>query len=225
MRVEHFSVSAGGAANTTRKFTATEQAASRVCGEGRRPDLRLPRRWLVWHREHVAHAIEMYFDDRADAAVRRLWQRLADAGLPSLATRTHRRHRPHVSLAVAESLADADLAPVRSVLTSGRPALSLYTLSGFPGTAGVLFLGATVTTELLAFHAQVHAALAGQPIRHWAHYLPGSWIPHCALAEGLDRSEAGTAFGLLCDYQSITAEVTSAGIKDTATGEITLLAG
>jgi hypothetical protein len=47
----------------------------------------------------------MYFDDQADAAVRRLWQRLADAGLPSLATRTHRQHRPHVSLAVAESLA------------------------------------------------------------------------------------------------------------------------
>ena len=164
----------------------------------------------------------MYFDDQADAAVRRLWQRLAEAGLPSLATRTHRRHRPHVSLAVAESLADADPVPLRSVLTS-RPALSLYTLSGFPGNAGVLFLGAVVTAELLAFHAEVHAALGGRPIRHWAYYLPGNWIPHCALAEGLDRSEAARAFGLLADYQPITAEVTSAGIKDTATGSITLL--
>jgi hypothetical protein len=52
----------------------------------------------------------MYFDEDADADVRRLWQRLADAGLPSLAVRTHRRHRPHVSLIVAESLAAADLA-------------------------------------------------------------------------------------------------------------------
>ncbi|MHB1431893.1 MAG: hypothetical protein ACYCVZ_07245 [Streptosporangiaceae bacterium] len=58
----------------------------------------------------MAHALEMYFDDQADAAVRELWRLLADAGLPSLATRTHRRHRPHVSLAIAESLADADLA-------------------------------------------------------------------------------------------------------------------
>jgi hypothetical protein len=48
----------------------------------------------VWHGERVAHAIEMYFDDRADASVRKLWQVLADAGLPSLATFTHRRHRP-----------------------------------------------------------------------------------------------------------------------------------
>lgn len=72
------------------------------------PILAPPDRGPVWHGESVAHAIEMYFDDQADAAVRRLWLLLAGAGLPSLATRTHRRHRPHVSLAVAESLADAD---------------------------------------------------------------------------------------------------------------------
>jgi 2'-5' RNA ligase len=167
----------------------------------------------------------MYFDGEADAAVRRLWQRLADAGLPSLATRTHRRHRPHVSLAVAESLADVDPGSLRSVLMSGRPTLSLYTLSTFPAATGVLFLGVQVTAELLAFHADVHAALGGQPIRQWAYYLPGNWIPHCALAEGLDRSEAGRALELLADYRPITAEVTSAGIKDTATGAITLLAG
>jgi 2'-5' RNA ligase len=166
----------------------------------------------------------MYFDDQADAEVRRLWQRLSDAGLPSLATRTHRRHRPHVSLAVAESLAEADPAPLRSVLTSPLPELSLYTLSTFPGTAGVLFLGVQVTAELLAFHARLHTALAGQPIRHWAYYLPGSWIPHCALAEGLDGSQASRAFGLLADYSPIAAKVTSVGIKDTATGAITLLA-
>jgi len=79
----------------------------------------------------------MYFDDQADAAVRRLWQRLADAGLPSLATRTHRQHRPHVSLAVAESLANADPAPLRSVLMSRRPALSLYTLTAEVTSAGI----------------------------------------------------------------------------------------
>ena len=171
----------------------------------------------------------MYFDDQADAAVRRLWQRLTDAGLPSLATQSHRRHRPHVSLAVAESLAEAlaeaDPAPLRSALTSPRPTLGLYTLSTFPGATGVLFLGVQVTAELLAFHAGLHAALAGQPIRHWAYYLPGNWIPHCALAEGLDRPETGRAFELLAGYRPIAAEVTSVGIKDVATGDVTLLAG
>ncbi len=165
----------------------------------------------------------MYVDDQADAAVRRLWLLLADAGLPSLATRTHRRHRPHVSLAVAESLADADLAALRPVLNAPRPALHLYVLGTFPGGEGALFLGVQVTAELLAFHAEVHAALASQPIRQWAYYLPGNWIPHCTLAEGLDRAETARAFGLLAGYQPVSATVTSVGVKDTATGAITLL--
>jgi len=48
---------------------------------------------------------------------------------------------------------------------------------------GAVFLGVPVTTELLAFHADIHAALAGQPVDHWPHYLPGTWVPHCTLAK------------------------------------------
>jgi uncharacterized BrkB/YihY/UPF0761 family membrane protein len=60
---------------------------------------------------------------------------------------------------------------------------------------GALFLGVPATAELLAFHADVHAALAGQLVEHWPYYLPGSWVPHCTLAEGLDKAQAGQAFG------------------------------
>jgi 2'-5' RNA ligase len=178
---------------------------------------------FVCHGLGMAHALEMYFDDEADAAVRELWQRLTDAGLPSLAIRTHRRHRPHVSLAVAESLADADLAPLRSVLVAHQPILQLYVLGTFPGEGGALFLGVRVTAELLAFHAQVHAALGGQPVEHWPYYQPGNWVPHCTLAEGLGQAEAGKAFGLLAGYEPIEATVLAGGIKDIATGSITLL--
>lgn len=171
----------------------------------------------------MAHALEMYFDDQADAAVRRLWRLLADAGLPSLATRTHCRHRPHVSLTVAKSLADTDLAPLRSVLMAHHPTLHLHVLGTFPGTEGALFLAVTATADLLAFHAAVHAALAGQSVEHWLHYMPGKWIPHCTLAEGLDGAQAGQAFELLYGYEPIAATVSAAGIKDTATGSITLL--
>jgi hypothetical protein len=178
---------------------------------------------LVWDGEQVAHALEMYFDSRADAAVRRMWQVLSEAGLPSLATMTHRQHRPHVSLTVAQSLAGADLAALRSVLMSRQPTLHLYVLGTFPGGGGVLFLGVPVTADLLAFHDDVHRALADQPVEHWPYYLPGNWVPHCALAEGLDEAGAATAFGLLYGYEPITATVTSVGIKDTATGAITPL--
>jgi 2'-5' RNA ligase len=167
----------------------------------------------------------MYFDEQSDAAVRSLWHRLADAGLPSLATRTHRLHRPHVTVMVTESLAGADLAPLHSVLLACQPTVRLYVLGTFPGRNGALFLGVPVTAELLAFHAEVHAALAGQPVEHWPYYLPGNWVPHCTLAEGLSDDEAATAFRLLYGHEPITAAVTAVGIKDTADGSITLLTG
>ncbi len=171
----------------------------------------------------MAHAIEMFFDARADAAVRALWQQLADAGLPSLATRTHGRHRPHVSLTVAESLDRADLAPVQSALAGQLPTVLLDVLGTFPGTEGALFLGAVVTGDLLTLHARLHQALAGQPVTHWPYYRPGRWVPHCTLAQGLGRDEIATAFRLLHGYQPIRARVSSVGVTDTRTGAVTTL--
>lgn len=167
----------------------------------------------------------MYFDGRADRAVRALWQTLTDAGLPSLATLTHRRHRPHATLAVAESLAAVDAVRLRAALTARPPDLRLYVLGTFPGNEGALFLGLQVTGDLLAYHSGVHAALAGAPVRPWPYYQPGNWVPHCTLAEGLDAGQAGRAFALLRGYQPITAAVAAVGIKDTATGEVTGLTG
>lgn len=171
----------------------------------------------------MAHAIEVFFDARADAAVRALWQQLADAGLPSLATRTHRRHRPHLSLAVTESLGQADQAPARSALAGQLPAVLLDALGTFPGSEGALFLGAVVTADLLTLHARVHQALAGQLVQHWPYYLPGRWVPHCTLAQGLGRDELAEAFRVLHGYQPIAAQLTAAGITDTVTGAVTPL--
>jgi len=171
----------------------------------------------------MAHAIEMFFDEEADTEVRALWRQLATAGLPSLATRTHRQHRPHVSLTVTESLDQADLAPVRSALAGHLPAVLLDALGTFPGSEGALFLATVVTQDLLRLHARVHNALAGQPVTHWPYYLPGRWVPHCTLAQGLSRDEIAGAFRLLHGYQPIAAQLASAGITDTATGAITPL--
>lgn len=171
----------------------------------------------------MAHAIEMFFDEDADTEVRTLWGKLATAGLPSLATRTHRQHRPHVSLTVTASLDQADLTPVRSVLAEHLPVMLLDALGTFPGSEGALFLAAVVTTDLLTLHAKVHDALAGQPVTHWPYYLPGRWVPHCTLAQGLSRDEIAEAFRLLHGYQPVAVQLTSAGITDTVTGAITPL--
>lgn len=114
---------------------------------------------------------------------------------------------------------------MRPVLTAYQPALHLYVLGTFPGRGGALFLAVQVTAELLAFQAEVHAALAGQPAEHWPCCQPGNWVPHCTLAEGLRQDEAAKAFGLLLGYEPIKAAISATGIRDTATGSIPLLTG
>jgi hypothetical protein len=171
----------------------------------------------------MAWAVEMFFDEQADAAVRELWTELAEAGLPSLATLTHRRHRPHVSLFVADSLYQADLTGLRAVLASRHPVLRLSALATFPGQEGVLFLGVTVTEELLALQAGAYQAVAGQPVGYWPLYRPGYWVPHCTLAFGLAPEQIAAAIEVLHGFQPVEAVVTAAGMTSNVTGAVTAL--
>lgn len=160
----------------------------------------------------MAYAIGMFFEEEADAAVRRLWRRLASAGLPSLETLGHARHRPHVTLAVTDL-------PVASIDVEVLPSVQLPVLGTFAGDGGVLFLGAVVSAPLLALHAGVCRRLHEQ----WAHYVPGSWVPHCTLAMGLTPAQLSAAAGVLAGFRPIAARVVGVGVVDTRTGEVTLL--
>lgn len=165
----------------------------------------------------MAHALECYFDDDADAAVRALWQRLDQAGVPSPA---HREHRPHLSFAVAGAIPPATrrgLAADLSLLA--MPRLWLYTLGTFPTNQNILMLCPVTDAELLAVHVAVHDALAGKVRDPWAYYLPGAWVPHCGLAEDLTPAQLATGFATLHPIEPIKATITEIGVKDTRTGE------
>jgi hypothetical protein len=167
----------------------------------------------------VAYAVEMFFDERADEAVRGLWRRLARAGLSSLETYGHARHRPHVSLSVMDALpAAAEIGEVQRL-----PGLLFPALGTFAGDGGVLFLAPVVTPPLFAVHERVWESLQGQGLTQWTQYGPGRWVPHCTLAMGLPPAGLAAAVGLLAGFQPVEAQVTEVGVTDTRTGEITVL--
>jgi 2'-5' RNA ligase len=138
----------------------------------------------------MVHSIELVFDLDTEAAIRQLWEGLAGAGIPSQAPAS----RPHVTLAVAESIApDVDelLAPVARRLPMpcavGAPVLF--------GRASVVFARLIVpTSELLALHADVHRIclphLAPAPM---ANSLPGQWTAHVTLARRVGGAQLGRA--------------------------------
>ena len=172
----------------------------------------------------MAQALEFFLDEDADAVVRALWRRLDEAGVPSLATRTHRRHRPHVTFAVARSIpARTRQALCRDLALLTLPALWLYTLGTFPSTENVLFLGAVTDPELIAVHSTVHDALAGKVQAPSADYLPGAWVPHCTLAEDVSSAQLVAGLAALHPVVPIRARIAGFGITDTRTGDTDML--
>jgi 2'-5' RNA ligase len=138
----------------------------------------------------MVHSIELIFDPDTEEAIRGIWKALAGAGIPSQAPAS----RPHVTLAVADSIA-ADVDELLSPL-AGR--LPLDCAVGAPvlfGRANVVFARLIVpTSELLALHAEVHR-LCGPHLEPapMSNSLPGQWTAHVTLARRVSGPQLGRA--------------------------------
>lgn len=138
----------------------------------------------------MVHSIELVFDRDTEAAVRRIADELAGAGIPSLAPAS----RPHVTLAVAESIS----ADVDELLHPMSARLPLSALIGAPvlfGRTSAVFARLLVpSSELLALHAEVHRLcspfLVPAPMPN---SLPGQWTAHVTLARRVGGAQLGRA--------------------------------
>jgi 2'-5' RNA ligase len=171
----------------------------------------------------MAQALELLFDPSSEASIEDLWARLEMARVPSLASRTHRRHRPHISLIVAEEIKTDQLQGACERLAATHLDVTLYSPAAFP-RRGVLYLTVVPTLALLRLHKQVHAALRHSMVSPRELYAVDAWIPHCTLAQELTRPQLARGIDLLHEQPVITAHVSSAGLLDTATGEVLPLA-
>ncbi|TCP56704.1 2'-5' RNA ligase superfamily protein [Tamaricihabitans halophyticus] len=167
----------------------------------------------------MVQALEAFFDEPAEEAVRELWRRLDSAGIPSLASRG--KGRPHVTFAVAGGIPARSRAELASELRLlSLPTIWLYTLGTFPTTETQLVLTAVVDAELLAVHSAIHEVLANRAKNPSAYYMPGAWVPHCTLSREIDTASLASAMSTLHPIRPIKARVREIGITDTATGEV-----
>jgi 2'-5' RNA ligase len=172
----------------------------------------------------VAHALELFFDAGTESAVRTIWASLEARGLRSMVRSRQGRHRPHVTLTVADRMttaqADKAIMPLRD---ANDLALKLGSVAVFPGRVGVLYLAVVPTLRLLRLHREIHAQLMGAGVESGRHYLPDVWVPHCTLAEGLTPEQIPTAVAAVKRLRPIPAEAASVGLVDTDTGAITTI--
>ena len=151
-----------------------------------------------------------------------MWGTLEARGLRSMATG---RHRPHVSLTVADRITPAQATSAAEALgTANDLSLVLGSIAVFPGRSGVLYLSVVPTLRLLRLHREIQARLAGAGVESGRLYLPDAWVPHCTLAESLSGDQVTAAVGATQRQRPIEADVVSAAIVDTESGEATVVA-
>lgn len=146
----------------------------------------------------MAHSIELLFDEATEAAVRRDWTALAQAGLPSQGRHRSPTNRPHVTLAVSNHIDPA----VDAQLTEPAHLLPLSCRIG-----AVMVFGRTTLTlvrlivpsaALLDLHGRVAAASAPhQTPGPFAHSEPGQWTPHVTLCRRLSARDLPAALEVM----------------------------
>lgn len=146
----------------------------------------------------MAHSIELLLDQRADAAIRQLWQELAGAGLPSQLRVSSDSNRPHITLIAAEQIAPA----VDGPLTDLARGLPLSVVLGAPlvfGGGGRLTFARLVVSSgaLLYLHEQVYDLCRPSASNLFSHSAPGRWTPHVTLGRRLTGAQVGEALAVI----------------------------
>jgi hypothetical protein len=135
--------------------------------------------------------VEALLAERDDAAVRRAWAALSDAGLPSLNDHRGASNRPHVTLTVVSDWPD----PAPTDPLDGSPMtvpLGPVTLFGREPVTLVRVL--IVTPELLAMRERL---VAGLPPPARRYYETGRWIPHLTMSTRLPAARVEAALAAL----------------------------
>lgn len=164
----------------------------------------------------------LYFDSGTDAAIRGLWQRIEDAGLPSRMLELN--YPPHMSILLCE---DTDLNGLSQKLpefVAMHPPLpvSFHSLGVFAGEDGVIYLAPTVDRTLLDFHAELWKLMEPYTVHSQDYYRPGTWVPHVTLNLNVPLNQLGEVMEVLqrAEYplHGMVKELFIADFQDYQTG-------
>jgi hypothetical protein len=165
----------------------------------------------------MSWGVVLWPDDDTSRAVTNLWALLEAENVPTLATRTHRQHRPHVSLVVADELTPSDVWEVLECVPSEPVRLLVSSPGVFPG--GILFLACVPNGVLLEEQRRVHELVGPMTKGLWDYFVPGAWSPHLTISYGLDEAQLARALPLVLEQMPIEGWLTRGGVEDGNSGE------
>lgn len=156
-------------------------------------------------------AVELLFDERLENRVRGLWRRLAALGISTPDQWPGPKRRPHISLAVCDSLEPShgeELARAAAPV-AGVP-IRMEAAGWFSG--GVFYLAPAWSTELTSTQAALWERVSSWSVGPWPEYEPGRWVAHCTLATRLDPALLSPALTAVTEYSPLVGAVRGLGI-------------
>lgn len=139
-------------------------------------------------------SVEVVPDPATEAAVIEDWSRLTAAGLPSAGRNPSPSNRPHVTVAVRETVDPSALTGIADLLPVP---LELGGVLLFVHAGGVVVTRQViVTAQLLELHHAVAEAV-GPPEPRYATSAPGRWSPHVTLARRVDPDVLPAVLGAI----------------------------
>lgn len=161
------------------------------------------------------HALELLPDEAGCEVVRRQWQALRDAGLPSQLDHRGATNSPHVTVLAAPTLGPGDEQHARDLVA---PLLPVEVRP-----AGIALLGGTrvslvrlvdVPDELVRAVLELRSLVPG--VQH------AGWLPHVTLARRLPRAEVPAALDVV-GHEDAVLSLTSLRRWDPEAGIVTTL--
>jgi 2'-5' RNA ligase len=153
------------------------------------------------------HSVELILDDETDRKIRAQWTSLAGAGLPSQARHTGASNRPHITLALTETLTGETIRALEEAIALPLP-IAVGGLLLFGSRRIVLARLAIPSCQLLGLQARVTQLLDDRVDPH-GNFGPGRWTPHVTLARRLTGEQVGVALTEL----GAVADVTGAAVR------------
>ena len=156
----------------------------------------------------MVHSVELVFDPDTEEAVRRIWDGLREAGIPSQAPAS----RPHATLTVAERI-DAEVDALLRTLSARFPFECRIGAPLLFGRAKMVLARLVVpTTALLDVHSEVHRlCLPHVSPGSMANALPGQWTAHVTVARRIGPAQLSRALRIAGKPQEIVGRV--AGLR------------
>jgi hypothetical protein len=172
----------------------------------------------------MALGVCLLFDDRTDRALRALWARLEELGVPTLHSHTHRLHHPHLSYVVLLQW-DLDLvrAAVEALPDRGPFEVTFHAIAAF--RRGRAWLAPGVTSGMALRQEAVEATVRATGALIHEHYEAGTWVPHCSLAPRVRLDQLGIVAAAVYDVLPLTGRVARAALIDSASGRMWPLRG